>query len=493
MRKHSNKPAISGTGVLQKQDRASAIILLLIYISLNITTVAGETGDDGTNIDLVLQKVRSDIRQAVKNVNRTHADIAASRSELENQLKDLRATIKELETEHSKLLQRTEAIAKEQRSRNREIIGLRENLQHVDELVTEYRQSIPGNMTGSMVERYRSKLAEIDNVLKSEAYALREKSVSSLLNLWLDHADRSLGGTVYRGKAQDQNGRIVSGSYAEFGPTTYFQAATAPQPNGLAVELPGSLTPTVISPSAQTSQRVKRLFKTGSSLLPFDPTQGTALQLRQERATIWGHLRKGKVVMVPLLILGGTCGIIAIYKFLQLLGLTSPRSVHRIESVLVRIQNGKIDEALEMSGMLRKPLSAVIKEGIKHRGAAKEQLEEVMYEKLVSQTPSLEKLLAPLAVCASAAPLLGLLGTVTGMIHTFRLINIFGTGDAQMLSSGISEALITTQVGLMIAVPALLIHAYLSRRVRRAVTLTQQAAAAFVNHLKLGNQDMEST
>jgi biopolymer transport protein ExbB len=112
-----------------------------------------------------------------------------------------------------------------------------------------------------------------------------------------------------------------------------------------------------------------------------------------------------------------------------------------------------------------------------------------MYEQILSQVPLLERFLSPLAVCASVAPLLGLLGTVTGMIHTFNLITVFGTGDAKLLSGGISEALITTEVGLMIAVPALLIHAYLSRRVRRAVALTQQTAIMFVNATKLLDSD----
>ena len=81
-----------------------------------------------------------------------------------------------------------------------------------------------------------------------------------------------------------------------------------------------------------------------------------------------------------------------------------------------------------------------------------------------------------LSVSAAAAPLLGLLGTVTGMIHTFRLITMFGTGDARLLSGGISEALVTTEAGLMVAIPALLIHAWCLRRVRRNASLHKQAA-----------------
>ena len=78
------------------------------------------------------------------------------------------------------------------------------------------------------------------------------------------------------------------------------------------------------------------------------------------------------------------------------------------------------------------------------------------------------------------------------MIHTFRLITVFGTGDARLLSSGISEALVTTEVGLMIAIPALLFHAYLSRRVRRTVGMTQEVAVAFVNGITLKKNDSDA-
>jgi biopolymer transport protein ExbB len=114
-------------------------------------------------------------------------------------------------------------------------------------------------------------------------------------------------------------------------------------------------------------------------------------------------------------------------------------------------------------------------------GLAKDELEERLYERMLTQVPSLERFLAVLAVCASAAPLLGLLGTVTGMIHTFRLISVFGTGSAPVLSAGIAEALITTEYGLYVAIPALLMHAYLSRRVRRLVAVAQELAVEYLN------------
>jgi len=81
--------------------------------------------------------------------------------------------------------------------------------------------------------------------------------------------------------------------------------------------------------------------------------------------------------------------------------------------------------------------------------------------------PGLASHLNTLAVIAAVAPLLGLLGTVTGMISLFEVITRFGTGDPKLLAGGISEALITTEVGLIVAIPILLIHNYLRNRKNR--------------------------
>jgi biopolymer transport protein ExbB len=83
------------------------------------------------------------------------------------------------------------------------------------------------------------------------------------------------------------------------------------------------------------------------------------------------------------------------------------------------------------------------------------------------EIPCLRRYLAVIAVLAAIAPLLGLLGTVTGMITTFNVIALFGTGNARAMAGGISEALITTQSGLLVAIPGLFMSAYLIRRADR--------------------------
>jgi biopolymer transport protein ExbB len=85
-----------------------------------------------------------------------------------------------------------------------------------------------------------------------------------------------------------------------------------------------------------------------------------------------------------------------------------------------------------------------------------------------------------LAVIATAAPLMGLLGTVTGMVRTFALITVFGTGNAGKLASGISEVLVCTELGLMVAIPTLVAHGFLSHRIQRNLSLLERYAVEFV-------------
>lgn len=94
--------------------------------------------------------------------------------------------------------------------------------------------------------------------------------------------------------------------------------------------------------------------------------------------------------------------------------------------------------------------------------------------------PSLERWLGTLALLAVIAPLLGLLGTVTGMITVFNVITSVGTGDPKLMAGGISEALLTTEFGLILAIPIMLVHHLLERRVDTIVYDMQEKGTAFI-------------
>ena len=117
------------------------------------------------------------------------------------------------------------------------------------------------------------------------------------------------------------------------------------------------------------------------------------------------------------------------------------------------------------------------------RGGSREGLEDAAGEAVLRELPKIDRFGAAILVIAAVAPLLGLLGTVTGMIRTFEIITEFGTGDPKMLSGGISEALITTQLGLVVAIPMLLLGNLLSGRANTVAANLERSALALLTRL----------
>ena len=223
--------------------------------------------------------------------------------------------------------------------------------------------------------------------------------------------------------AKDATGRQMEGNVIRRGPVAYFFTQDG---RGQLYDSPEGGLPTVHQLMPTSSQ----------SLLILDVT-GKHPELFTQQSGLLKHLRQGGVIMIPILLLGIICIIVVLYKLFELFFHRPSNDFQQLETT-VQASSAK-GEALENE------LFTVAQKCIARR----------------------EHLLFWLGVSATAAPLLGLLGTVTGMIHTFRLITAVGVGDARLLADGISEALVTTEAGLCVAIPALLCHAWLTRMARR--------------------------
>jgi biopolymer transport protein ExbB/TolQ len=171
-----------------------------------------------------------------------------------------------------------------------------------------------------------------------------------------------------------------------------------------------------------------------------------------------------------------------LYKWLGLAFVRKP-SKRRIKALLDAIAREDKGLAAQNAKAVGGPVGQMLAAGVEHLGEPRELIEEVMYETVLATRLKLQRLLPFIAICAASAPLLGLLGTVTGIISTFKLITLFGSGDVKTLSGGISEALITTEFGLMVAIPSLLLHAFLSRKARGVINQMEKAAVAMVNQI----------
>jgi biopolymer transport protein ExbB len=213
-----------------------------------------------------------------------------------------------------------------------------------------------------------------------------------------------------------------------------------------------------------------------------DLSLGNAIALSGARDSLLQHLKKGGVWVYPILLFALVATIAALFKSLQVLRIRQPAS-NTIYKLSTLLRSGQRAEALQLAQQQPEPARTLLVQAVEHSEESIDLVEEVMYESMLSTQPRLERYLNIIAVTASVAPLLGLLGTVTGIIKTFNLMRIFGAGDPKPLISGISEALITTEIGLVLAIPALVIHALLSRKVSGVMAHLEKLSMALLNSL----------
>ncbi|HIE53574.1 MAG TPA: MotA/TolQ/ExbB proton channel family protein, partial [Chromatiaceae bacterium] len=157
--------------------------------------------------------------------------------------------------------------------------------------------------------------------------------------------------------------------------------------------------------------------------------------------------------------------LMAVYRFVAL-GVTSMK---------VRAQLKRADQPKKNN-----PLGRVLLAWKENQEADLDTLERKIDEAVVKEVPRLQRGLSIIKILAVIAPLLGLLGTVTGMIQTFQSITLFGTGDPKLMAGGISQALITTVLGLMAAIPLTFLHALVASSSRSLVQVLEEQSAGII-------------
>jgi biopolymer transport protein ExbB len=176
----------------------------------------------------------------------------------------------------------------------------------------------------------------------------------------------------------------------------------------------------------------------------------------QSEKTYQDTIRSGGVIGYIILGLGGFGGLLLLARFFFLLRAGS--NVKQITKIVYeKLETGSGDEAYSAIKHFKGSIARVIRATLRNIKRDREHIEDIITENILNENRTLDRFGSFILVVAAVAPLLGLLGTVTGMIATFDIITVHGTGDPKLLSSGISEALITTMLGLIIAIPLLLL------------------------------------
>ena len=250
----------------------------------------------------------------------------------------------------------------------------------------------------------------------------------------------------------------------------------------------GSLTELARQPAGRYTNSAEDLEEADAGeIVQFavDPTRGSLLSLLIQAATVgervgsfFGGISKGECYLPfcdgqggyvgSVIILGGIFGVLLALERLVTLYMVGSK---------VNAQKGSTNITED------NPLGRVLKVHENNKGVDVETLELKLGEAIMAETPSLTKNITLLQVISVVAPLVGLLGTVIGMILTFQAITLFGTGDPKTMAGGISTALMTTVLGLCVAIPTTLLHSIVATRSRSVIhVLEEQSAGIIADH-----------
>jgi biopolymer transport protein ExbB len=219
-------------------------------------------------------------------------------------------------------------------------------------------------------------------------------------------------------------------------------------------------------PQGRYLNRVEDLESATSGLHPIgvDPTRGQLMALLVQSPSLSERIAQGKEVGYVIIALGIVAVAIAIWRLLVLTGI-----------------NAKVNNQIKNPDKPGdNPLGRVFKIYQDNPRTDVESLELKLGEAILREMPGLNSMLPLLKIVSVVAPLLGLLGTVTGMIVTFQAITLYGAGDPKLMAGGISTALVTTVLGLVVAIPTVFLHTLVSSKARRVSQILQEEASGIL-------------
>jgi biopolymer transport protein ExbB len=458
-------------------------------IALTLAALSLCANPPAQTFDAASRQAKADLESALTELTQVREAIASEKIPL----------ISEVSILENQVRQKSEELNRLRSLRDNSDLGLNRLRDQVEALKAqnEYAASLLDEFVRSFETRiHYSETQLYANTAEAARLALDDAEMNTserfekqidVIGVALDRLQNLTGGYTFEGKALAPTGEIEAGTFAVFGPTVYY-ASRQSDLTGVTFNKLNAAEAAIAVPTDPAG--IRQLIETGEAKIPVDATLGNALKIQQGNDSIAEHLAKGGSVGGVILSLGLVCLSLGLFKFVEVTRFKTAKP-EQVQQVLTYISNGDLDAAKSAATAIPGATSELLRTGVEYADEKRGTLEEILYEKILAARPKLERFLPFIALTAAAAPLLGLLGTVTGMIKTFNLITIFGTGDAKSLSSGISEALVTTELGLCVAIPALILHGLLARMARQKIGDLEQIAVGFINGVIASKHDKQ--
>ena len=305
----------------------------------------------------------------------------------------------------------------------------------------------------------------LDDLAQSMGASSKLASIEEIERVWFEmQREMTESGkvTLFTTDVIEAGGKKVSKEVLRVGPFALAADGKYLDYNGTT----GSVAELVRQPAGRFGDSVTALQQSSGGLIEFglDPTGGSILKLLVQAPSLKERVEQGGIVGYIILAVGFVGLLIAIWRFIALF--IEGAKVHRqLKSATFKDNNS---------------LGRVMKAKDDYPQADTEALELHLTEAILGEVPKLGRSLSIIKVISVVAPLMGLLGTVSGMINTFQAITLFGTGDPKLMAGGISTALVTTVLGLVVAIPMTLLYAILNTRSKSIVYILQEQAAGVI-------------
>ena len=450
---------------------ASAVMAGLMLVAAPVS--AQDTVNVGS-VNELLNKVRTDSRAQAAENQRRIAEFSARANEQQGKLREARAELNQLQS-------RARAAENEFAASQRQIDSLRGELQaaqgdfgDVFGAARRYAGEFRAMLENSLIHAQdTSRTDTLSKIADSEAIPTAAQ-FEDLFNVMLGEISAQREVATFDAPVANVDDGAVQ-SVTRVGPFTAFTTSGAEFLSYNAPNAENNIALTLLPSQPKDGSIVgaaKDVTGAGAGdivFAPIDPTRGSLLASFERVPSVQERISYGGTIGYIILALLAAGLLFGLFNIFRLFTISS-----KVKAQTRRAQPNKGN-----------PLGRIMMAYEESRNRDAETVELKMDEAILRESPKLEFGLNFLKLGAAIAPLLGLLGTVTGMIQTFQAMMIYGTGDPQLMAGGISEALVTTMLGLIAAIPLLILHSFCASFARGVQnTLEEQSAGIVARHVE---------
>lgn len=408
--------------------------------------------------------------QTTAKYTQTITNLLADIQSAENRLNKKQITLAKDQTVLSnKIFKRQQALIKlrEKATLNRRLAD--ENTLSLDKLKTrlnewQQQQQYQLNLLNRFVRQYGN-----EKVLANAQVDKQSELLAQVISL-ISEQSNNLYPSMEAQSIVLANGELTQGHTLQVGPVTWFTVDNSNTVGLLDLKTEANVAKVALiqsdSEDHPLNSAVEQLKNTNTNKkvlidLTFDPSLNRMITSQSQQENALEHLQKGGLWAIPIIAFACFALIIALLKAVQLTRLAKVKLYSQAQLASLFILNKDTrNKVAEFKGMQQVLFQLSLDN---NKGDSRD---DQLFNQLSYNKHSLDNWVGAIAVTAAVAPLLGLLGTVSGMIETFKMMTLFGSGDPEVVSGGIAQALITTELGLVVAIPALVLNALLSRKVK---------------------------